>query len=331
MATKEFITARIKSTEERITKLKQKLNRINTALNGGPNPYSYSDYDLRITNSDLQDAQKSLDKYRTQLVQANEKEASRNVPAITEFLNGWKARMTQYYTKGLTEYYNELSQVRKLADYHRTVRWPSPEYDAAKAEYEQASEQFHTHKYGEFKEFIYIDRYGRSHKDKRKVKEGMYEYLMPYHMERTLAEAQAKLEKDLQAEWERKYDFIIERTCAIVGKIVDASDLKVGAKGDLNGYIKGAKYIAKVQTIGAGGYNIQCFHFRTLINPYERKATTKPQPQPQDKTATSTPDFKGMTIEQLKTRLAELGGECKVYENEAIYRMRLIMAIKKAM
>lgn len=75
-----------------------------------------------------------------------------------------------------------------------------------------------------------------------------------------------RLKKDLDEEANRKYDFIIERTNAIVGKITDAGMLKIGAKGDLNGYIKGEKATAKVQTIGAGGYNIQCYHFRTLIH-----------------------------------------------------------------
>ena len=81
-----------------------------------------------------------------------------------------------------------------------------------------------------------------------------------------MEEALNKLEKDMTQEWNRKYDFIIERTNEIVGQITDASNLNVGAKGDLNGYIIGTKGTAKVQTIGAGGYNIQCFHFRTLIN-----------------------------------------------------------------
>lgn len=71
---------------------------------------------------------------------------------------------------------------------------------------------------------------------------------------------------DLEAEKNRKYDFIIERTNEIVGQITDASNLTIGAKGDLNGFILGTKGSAKVQTIGAGGYNIQCFHFRTLIH-----------------------------------------------------------------
>lgn len=33
----------------------------------------------------------------------------------------------------------------------------------------------------------------------------------------------------------------------------------------LNGYIKGNAGTAKLNTIGAGWYNIQRFHFRTLI------------------------------------------------------------------
>lgn len=75
-----------------------------------------------------------------------------------------------------------------------------------------------------------------------------------------------QLAKDLNEEANRKYDFIIERTNAIVGEITDASGLSVGSKQDLNGFIVGTRGTAKVQTIGAGGYIIQCFHFRTLIN-----------------------------------------------------------------
>ena len=76
-----------------------------------------------------------------------------------------------------------------------------------------------------------------------------------------------KIDKDLTEEANRKYDFIIERTNEIVGQITDASALRIGDKGDLNGFIKGTRGTAKVETIGAGGYNIQRFHFRTLIKP----------------------------------------------------------------
>ena len=326
MATIEYITKRIQSTNERITKLEAKLNRINTALNGGANPYSYSDYDLRITTSDLAEARKSLDKYQAQLIEAQDKAASRNVPAITEFLNAWKARMTEFYMNGLREYYEELSNARKLGELVYTEKYGTPEYESAKAAFNTAVEELKTRKYGTFKKVTYTDRWGKTRTKEEKVADGYYEQFFPYYHESTLADAEAKLNRDLQAEWERKYDFILDRTCAIVGQITDASHLTIGAKGDLNGYIVGTKGVAKVQTVGAGGYNIQCFHFRTLINPMPLpKYPHDPKPQ----TTTSTQDFKGMSIEQLKDLLAQLGGECKVYDNEAIYRMRLIMAIKK--
>lgn len=49
------------------------------------------------------------------------------------------------------------------------------------------------------------------------------------------------------------------------GKIIDCSDLYLGINGDINGTIKGENATVNVQTIGAGGYNIQRYHFRTLI------------------------------------------------------------------
>jgi hypothetical protein len=74
------------------------------------------------------------------------------------------------------------------------------------------------------------------------------------------------MQNDLKEEYNRKYDYIIEKTNEIVGTITDASYLSVDANGNLNGYIIGDRGKANVNTIGAGGYNIQCYHFRTLIH-----------------------------------------------------------------
>ena len=56
------------------------------------------------------------------------------------------------------------------------------------------------------------------------------------------------------------------RIMSTVGTITDTAALYIGPEGDINGIIVGTEGKAKIQTIGAGGYNIQCFHFRTLIH-----------------------------------------------------------------
>lgn len=309
MASKEFITKRIAGKKAEIEKLNKKLERIEKAeaSNWENNPYYYDERDKRYTLKDIAEAKEALLKYEEELIKAEEMEASRNVPAITEFLDAWKARMTQYYMGGLNEYYNEYNEVRRL-------------YDSDKAAYETAYAEFKVRKYGKFEKVSYVDRWGKTRTEERKVADGYYEQFAPYYRERNIEEASAKLERDLRDEYNRKYDFIITRTNEIVGQITDASNLKVGAKGDLNGWIVGTKGCCSVKTIGAGGYNIQCFHFRTLIHPY---TPAKPQ-------ITADTNFKVMSIEELKDICTKLGAECKMYDNEAIYRMRLVMAIKKA-
>lgn len=273
MASVEFIQKRIEGKEKELEKLNKKLARIRKveAQNWeDPNPYYYSEYDLRITLKDIEAAQKALDGYKAQMIAETEKANSRNVPAIVEFLNNWKARMYEFYKtgkNGLTDYFNEKEALHDL--YHKIERW-SYSWEAASPEqatYEEARQAFRAKCRGYYEKQEYTNRWGKPDHKEVKVRSGEYEWLAPYTNEETLEEALVKLEKDLTQEWNRKYDFIIERTNEIVGTITDASNLKVGMKDDLNGYIIGTKGIAKVQTIGAGGYNIQCFHFRTLINP----------------------------------------------------------------
>lgn len=267
MASIEFIQKRIDGKEKEVAKLEKKLERIRKAEASGweNNPYGYYESDLKWTSRDLEAAKESLEKYRADMAVALEKAASRNVPAILEFLEGWKQRCLDFYGEGLTAFYAEKEAVRKLCEAYGNYRWGTPEYNEARERAEAASEAFRAKRVGYFEDWEEV-RNGRKYRGRNKVRNGEYEYLEPYSGERTLEDAVARLKKDLTEEANRKYDFIIERTNAIVGKITDASGLEVGAKHDLNGYIVGEKGTAKVQTIGAGGYNIQCFHFRTLIN-----------------------------------------------------------------
>ena len=86
-------------------------------------------------------------------------------------------------------------------------------------------------------------------------------YLMNMHSSWRIEE----LEKLLEEEKLKKLIDLTKRVNKICGKITNADDLLIGNRGDINGIIIGEKGKAEVRTIEAGGYNIQCFHFRVLI------------------------------------------------------------------
>lgn len=76
-----------------------------------------------------------------------------------------------------------------------------------------------------------------------------------------------KLNKVIEDEKVRKYEDLCARISAVVGEITDCDYLSIGAKtGELNGIVTGTLGKARVETIGAGGYNIQCFHYRVLVH-----------------------------------------------------------------
>ncbi len=84
-----------------------------------------------------------------------------------------------------------------------------------------------------------------------------------------------KLEEILSKDCDNKYLKMIDQVTESVGNITDASGLSIGRKGELNGIIVGDKGKAKIETVGAGGYNMdeivnvkhgQVYHFRTLIH-----------------------------------------------------------------
>lgn len=236
MATIEFIKARIAGKEKEINKLENRLARIEKAqaTNWEVNPYCYLECDLKYTKRDLEAARSALVDWQKQLTEAVEKAGSRNVKAIIDFLEGWKNRIREYYMQAFPKYLEackELAQKVESVDY-KTERAMMREFHAR---WDHVA--------------TYVTReYDRERK----------QYVKVFDTE--------KFERDIKLEAERKYDDIINRTNAIVGMITDASRLSVGEKGDLNGLIIGEKGTARVTTIGAGGYNIQCFHFRTLIH-----------------------------------------------------------------
>jgi hypothetical protein len=74
-----------------------------------------------------------------------------------------------------------------------------------------------------------------------------------------------KIKSIIEREKDRKRTDLYTRTENKIGIITDASKLYIGDNLSLNGIITGEKGTCKVETIYAGGYNIQTLHYRVLI------------------------------------------------------------------
>ena len=83
---------------------------------------------------------------------------------------------------------------------------------------------------------------------------------------RSLKDAHEQIIKNIERDGEAKENMLIKRVNKEIGKIVNALNLNVGVNGELNGTIKGENGTCKIETIYAGGYNVQCLHYRVLVH-----------------------------------------------------------------
>ena len=97
--------------------------------------------------------------------------------------------------------------------------------------------------------------------------------------------------------------------------------------------MSGNKGKCKIETIGAGGYNIQCFHFRILVHEFKAVESKKAPQQPKAQKTSSKVDWKIYSNEDLIKMCKNLGIviDHLIYSDmdDRIRRMRLVMAMKK--
>lgn len=149
-----------------------------------------------------------------------------SIPVIDEFLNQWKVRATDFYLR-------------------------------AEADYKENKDNFQSEKYKlDGREIIISAREKSAQYFNNKYGKGVMQ-IVKYEMYR--------LDDILTKEVEGKKIKLIASIEKKTGTIQDASHLYVADSGEINGYIIGDKARVNVNTIYAGGYNIQCLHFRTLI------------------------------------------------------------------
>lgn len=189
---------------------------------------------------DLAGAKAQLAKYDDQLKKVRAFQSEEKVPVIWEFLQNWRKSAYEFFVDNIAEY------ARLNAGYQAA-------YERFKASDEYQSITGRREQYIRYRQWE-NEYYGNIHS----ITKTVYQYNGKWD--------DARLNKILDAEVEAKYKDFIKRISEKAGDIVDASGLRIGYNGSINGVVVGSKAKVRVETILAGGYNIQCLHYRVLVN-----------------------------------------------------------------
>lgn len=240
-------------------------------------------FDIRIKKSDIESAEDKLEEAKKILANWKEKLDERitsddyleaNAPEILkEFLENWKQHAIDYYRQKrirFIEYRKELRAAERAARLEALQTLPSLERSRKLYEGREPSDCDLANLWPrkDVDEFLHergLDYYQIQKKLQAKG-DGIIFRMLEISNEQ---EREEWLDRTMEEEKRAKLLDLIGRIMSTVGTITDASALYIGPEGDINGYIVGTEGKAKIQTIGAGGYNIQCFHFRTLIHEYK--------------------------------------------------------------
>lgn len=194
--------------------------------------------------TDLKENVETLNKYYNSLQLEEAKANEVKIPVIVEFLNKWKKACAEYIANDMKDYIKFREINAKRIDL-MNKRWALSEEDLQKA-----NATIKALKTEEEILLANINALTREVYSRNEADHINHEYL-------------AEL---LEKEANKRYYNLVEKVTKITGKIKDASYLTIGLDGNLNGIIVGEDGKAKVNTIGAGGYNIQCYHYRVLVH-----------------------------------------------------------------
>lgn len=199
---------------------------------------------------DLAEAKNTLHKYEVALNKLVNFENAEKIEVIWSFLQNWKQEVKEYIIDGCEllgrlkdaydtsfDSYKKSSEYTKELDSYTAREWP-----LWRARY-QVEDNFKSKYYSEVPSLSY----------KFHTRHGGYDA--------------AALEKFLDAEVRAKYNDLVKRITEKAGEIVDASGLYISRTGQINGRVIGTQSAVDVETIPAAGYNIQRFHYRTLVHP----------------------------------------------------------------
>lgn len=238
---------KIQKLTANIEKLQKKLEKI--AVTEYESERS-KQWDVWSAERDIKDKTKKIDQLMKEIEKIKKeidevdafKNKNRDVPAIRQYLEFWKQKEIEFY-ENLFDYYLKN---KAEANQNKYKAYEFPRNSEEREKLMNKAKHF-WNKVAPVQSFI----------------DGGYNGI-PETLNRE------KVLKSVEWDANLKYDHLIKQVEETTGEIVDATMLGIGEKGEINGLIIGKEGTANVWTIGAGGYNIQRFHFRTLVQRYKK-------------------------------------------------------------
>lgn len=254
------------------------------------NEFAYWDFfsinskkeDIRSVTKKIQDMDERIEKLKADLRSAEAQQAfmDNEIPdVIKEFFEAWKQDSISFFSNRYDEYHEFVQQLRteEYAARREAVK-TLPVYSKYADRIQSMSD------------YDFLNVYPRQPMESY-LKERKLDYNSISERKRSFAgpvvtamcryndpiQRQQHLEADMEREMRSRMLELAQRIGEHVGRITDAQGLHI-QNGEIAGVIYGEKGSASIQTIGAGGYNIQRFHFRTLVHPIEQNETQQEQP-----------------------------------------------------
>lgn len=268
---------------------------------------------------------------KKQTIERHKVQAAKKLAVLQE--NGWEAN-TNLYRGGVNhdaywavcEYNSKLNDIKeatkKLEEAQAIAQnWKNKLKSAANHEafFHAIPEIFRGLQDSLVEEWNEWDKKKRARLQKEYEELGYKEFMKKYSYSeyefRTTSDEQ--ITKDNTRDAKNLIVDLYTRVVAITGDVTDWKQMTVSANA-LNGLVVGVKGTAKVESILAGGYNIQRLHIRVLVHEIKTQEVKKEEPKKEGLESLTRAEL----IEKMKE--AKVKGWYKIYSKED-----MIVALKK--
>lgn len=232
----------------------------------------HKEEDIKNNEKKLAIAKEKLTVLKKQLgeLEAQEQLINDTTPqVIKDWAENWKQEAIIYVKDKADKYIEDKEKMKKEinVDYYMYLSSEADRFSYINKEY-----------LDNYNDDVDYTRFVNSYNTICKIKElyGIYDIEKKYKNNHSDAFVNNYIAMKLDNDWlntkldEQKktmIDNLILRVTKVTGTVTDAKALRLGNDGNINGIVEGERGKAYVETIIAGGWNIQVMHYRVLVKP----------------------------------------------------------------